>query len=48
MKTLIAAITLIIWMILTLVLVLSILGVIVVLESSWSNIGEKLVDKILQ
>jgi len=48
MKTIIAAIALIIWMILTLVLVCTIIGVIVILEGSWSSIGEKLVDKIIQ
>ena len=48
MKTLIAAIVLIIWMILTLVLVCTIIGVIVILEGSWSDIGNKLVDKVIQ
>jgi hypothetical protein len=48
MKTLIAAITLIIWMILTLVLVCTIIGVIVILEGSWPDIGEKLANRVIE
>ena len=48
MKTLIAAIALIIWMILTLVLVCTIIGVIVILDSSWPDIGEKLANRVVE
>jgi hypothetical protein len=48
MKTLIAAIALIIWMVLTLVLVCTIIGVIVIMEGSWPDIGEKLVNKVIE
>lgn len=48
MKTLILAIVLIVWMVLTLVLACTIIGIMVIIEGEWGNIGSKLTDKILE
>ncbi len=48
MKTLIQAILLIIWMVFSLILVFSIVGIVVVILDEWLDIGRKLTDKIIE
>jgi hypothetical protein len=48
MKTLIQAILLIIWMVFSLILVFSIVGIVVVVLDEWLDIGRKLTDKIIE
>jgi hypothetical protein len=48
MKTLIQAILLIIWMVFSLILVFSIVGIVVIILDEWLDIGRKLTDKIIE
>jgi hypothetical protein len=48
MKTIIQAILLIIWMVFSLILVFTIVGIVVVILDEWLDIARKLTDKIIE